>query len=186
MSDEIKIDPGTIEEITTKTVSYEINHPKGNYLKRNDQKGKDQKGKYPKIEVDIGKKVEYMIKGLHTDRLKIYEENGKYIILDEEITTKNPDLLEKLKLIFSLLTHLFDGPYWKEHVSKSNYIKEEDEEIIKLRSLVEQYNDMLDQHKKIDGQVIEKSKEKRTIEATEENLTTLIKKIEEASANLNK
>lgn len=165
MSDITSYEQGSLEEKTTKSRVYSVLE-------------------FPTIEAKIRKPVKYIISGLHTDVLEI-SSNGQRIELSEDLTRSNPNLWEKLRLVFSLAYHIiFDKDWYGKHVHKLNYIKEDDPAIVKLREAVDQYNILAEQYAKIDGQVIIDSEETRDIEATPENLAELINKIEQATKDL--
>jgi len=95
------------------------------------------------------------------------------------LSYSTPALIERLKLIFSLVTHIFDQKYWGTNVRKLNYIKPE--QIEQFKKVVNEYNAMALEHTKVDGKKITDEKV-RVIEATPENLAMLIQKIEENKA----
>lgn len=159
MKKEIEIYNGSIEEKTTKVVTYIA--------------------KYPSIEGKIEQPVEYRISGVHKDNFYLKGGNGKQVTISDNLSYSTPDFFEKLKLIFSLVTHIFDQTYWNTNVHKLNYIKPE--QIEGFREKVNEYNAMALEYANVDGKKITDEKVIE-IKATPENLAMLIQKIEENKA----
>jgi len=159
MKKEIEIYNGIIEEKTTKVVTYGAN--------------------CPSIECKKEQPVKYIISGVHKDNFYLKGGNGEQVNISDKLSYSTPDFFEKLKLIFSLVTHIFDPEYWGKNVRKLNYIKPE--QIDQFKKTVNEYNTMALKYAKIDGQKITE-KEVKVIEATPENLAMLIQKIEENKA----
>lgn len=130
----------------------------------------------PSIDAHLYKRVKYVICDLHADRVDVHAQ-GRYVNLKDNLTSSSLSLWEKTKLIFSLLNHIFDKNYWQNHVEKVNYISEDDKSIIELRSLVNEYNSLLQQAKLIDGKRLT-SEETKEIKTTEDNLAKLVSEIE--------
>lgn len=163
MKKEIEIYNGSIEEKTTKVVTYGAN--------------------CPSIECKKEQPVKYIISGVHKDNFYVKGGNGEQINISDKLSYSTPDFFEKLKLIFSLVTHLFDQKYWSTNVSKLNYIKPA--QIEQFKKAVDEYNTMALKYAKIDGKEITEEKVE-VIEATPENLAMLIQKIEENKAQKQK
>lgn len=156
MKKEIEIYKGNIEEKTIKEVKYAAN--------------------YPSIEGKIEQPVKYIISGVHKDNFYLKGGNGEQVTISDNLSYSTPDFFEKLKLIFSLVTNIFNPEYWQTNVRKLNYIKPN--QIEQFKKTVNEYNAIALEYAKIDGQKITEKKVK-VIEATPENLAMLIQKIEE-------
>ncbi len=159
MKKEIEIYNGSIEEKTTKVVKYIA--------------------KCPSIEGKIEQPVKYIISGVHNDSLYVKGGNGEPVNISDKLSYSTPDFFEKVKLIFSLVTHLFDPGYWGKNVRKLNYIKPA--QIEQFKKVVNEYNTTAPLYKKIDGKKIT-DKKVIEIEATPENLDNIINEIEESKS----
>lgn len=151
--------PGIIEERVKDTAGYKIK-------------------KYPTFEAGIKQSQKYIL-DLGTKKIKIASKKGKPIELDEcVLTSPTPSFWERIKIIFSLIYHISNKDWYSSRMRRLNCISPD--EVDELKKYLDEYNDEIEKYAKVNKQKITIKNKIKEIETTEDNLATLIEKIEES------